>query len=68
MDDDAGAARKPTCRRQAAAWFAALRDRICAAFEAIEDAYAGPDATTLAAGRFVRKPWERRAAAAARSR
>ena len=26
-------------KAQAAAWFAALRDRICTAFEAIEDAY-----------------------------
>jgi len=45
-------------QEQAAAWFAALRDRICAAFEKIEDEYAGPDAG-LAPGRFVRKDWER---------
>ncbi|MDE8342830.1 MAG: oxygen-dependent coproporphyrinogen oxidase [Acidocella sp.] len=37
----------------ASAWFATLRDRICAAFEAIEDE-AGPSP-----GRFVRTPWER---------
>jgi coproporphyrinogen III oxidase len=37
----------------ATAWFAQLRDRICAAFEAIEDA-GGP-----APGRFVRTPWDR---------
>jgi coproporphyrinogen III oxidase len=38
---------------QAATWFAALRDRICATFEAIEDkAGATP-------GRFVRTAWER---------
>ena len=39
-------------------WFAALRDRICAALEPLEDEAAGPfdpDATT--AGRFERKPW-----------
>jgi coproporphyrinogen III oxidase len=37
----------------AIAWFAALRDRICAAFEAIEDS-AGP-----APGRFKRTAWDR---------
>ncbi|GLR67921.1 oxygen-dependent coproporphyrinogen-III oxidase [Acidocella aquatica] len=37
----------------ATAWFAALRDRICAAFEDIEDA-GGADP-----GRFVRTAWER---------
>ena len=37
----------------AAAWFAALRDRICAEFEAIEDE-AGPTP-----GRFVRTAWDR---------
>jgi coproporphyrinogen III oxidase len=44
------------------AWHEGLRDRICAAFEAIEDeagevhaARIGP----LAAGRFVRTPWRR---------
>jgi coproporphyrinogen III oxidase len=46
-------------RRRATAWFEALRDRICAAFEAIEDAYAGPDAATLAPGRFGRTDWQR---------
>jgi coproporphyrinogen III oxidase len=40
---------KPAARE----WFAALRDRICAAFEAIEDAGgANP-------GRFVKTPWDR---------
>jgi coproporphyrinogen III oxidase len=37
----------------AIAWFAALRDRICAEFEAIEDA-AGPHP-----GRFIRTSWDR---------
>jgi len=38
----------------AVAWFAALRDRICAEFEAIEDAFAGKFA-----GRFERSDWQR---------
>jgi coproporphyrinogen III oxidase len=42
---------KPAAR----AWFEALRDRICAEFEAIEDEYKGSGAP----GRFVRKPWAR---------
>src|SRR3954447_15192649 len=46
-------------QRRVASWFETLRDRICAAFEMIEDDYAGPDADTLASGRFVRSPWER---------
>jgi coproporphyrinogen III oxidase len=43
-------------REQAAAWFATLRDRICAAFEQIEDALSDSD---LTAGRFERKTWSR---------
>ena len=45
-------------QQRAGAWFGALRDRICAAFKAIEDDYAGPDAM-LAPGRFERKDWPR---------
>ena len=43
-------------QEQARAWFEALRDEICAAFEAIED-----EAETAGSrpGRFARKPWER---------
>ena len=43
-------------RAEARAWFETLRDRICAAFEAIED-----EGETAGArpGRFERKPWER---------
>jgi coproporphyrinogen III oxidase len=44
---------------RAAAWFETLRDRICEAFEALEDDYAGADASALEAGRFARTPWER---------
>jgi coproporphyrinogen III oxidase len=47
-------------KEQAKAWFATLRDRIVAAFEAVEDAL--PATTPLGdrpAGRFVRTPWSR---------
>jgi coproporphyrinogen III oxidase len=43
----------------ARAWFETLRDRICAAFEGLEDAYAGQDAADREPGRFLKKPWER---------
>jgi coproporphyrinogen III oxidase len=43
-------------QEQASAWFRDLRDRICAAFERIEDE--GADAS-LPAGRFERKTWDR---------
>jgi coproporphyrinogen III oxidase len=41
-------------REQTAQWFARLRDRICAGFEAIEDEFAGG-----AGARFVRDDWQR---------
>ncbi len=41
---------------ETAAWFESLRDRICAAFEAIEDALA---ASERPAGRFERTAWQR---------
>ncbi len=46
---------------EAPLWFAALRDRICAAFEAIEDEVSAPlPPEEQSPGRFERKPWERR--------
>ncbi|PWR23763.1 oxygen-dependent coproporphyrinogen oxidase [Zavarzinia compransoris] len=42
-------------KARAAAWFQSLRDRICAAFEALEDACEQGDAP----GRFERTPWQR---------
>ena len=45
-------------KAQAAAWFAELRDAICAAFERIEDDVASAQCAG-APGRFERKAWER---------
>jgi coproporphyrinogen III oxidase len=60
MNDNVSQSGPPTQRqRRAAAWFTALRDRICAAFEAIEDDYAGPGSDTIPPGRFVRTGWDR---------
>ena len=46
-------------RERASAWFEALRDRLCAAFERLEAEYRGPECERLPAGRFVRQPWDR---------
>jgi coproporphyrinogen III oxidase len=43
----------------ARAWFESLRDRICAAFEAIEDEAAGASAADSPPGRFQRTAWDR---------
>ena len=46
-------------KARASVWFAELRDRICAAFEALEDELAGGPHGDAAPGRFERKVWER---------
>ncbi len=50
-------------KERAAAWFAELRDRICASFEAIEDDVGAPGASPVssnaAPGRFERTAWSR---------
>ncbi len=50
-------AMKPAAR----AWFETLRDRVCGAFEAIEDEYAadGGRSPAVEPGRFARSAWER---------
>jgi coproporphyrinogen III oxidase len=46
-------------QNQAKSWYEALRDRICEAFEALEDEMTGPNGQNRPAGRFERKKWQR---------
>ena len=46
-------------KRRAAEWFEALRNRICAAFETLEDEHAAARADSAPPGRFERRAWQR---------
>ncbi|MCC7427591.1 MAG: oxygen-dependent coproporphyrinogen oxidase [Alphaproteobacteria bacterium] len=46
-------------KSEAAAWFASLRDRLCADFEAIEDEQAAGPLSDHPPGRFQRTDWQR---------
>ena len=46
-------------KSQASAWFAALRDDICAEFERVEDELGTEPMASQPAGRFEKKPWRR---------
>jgi coproporphyrinogen III oxidase len=52
-------AAEAAAKERAARWFEDLRDRICAAFAAIEDEYAAARPAEGPAGRFERTPWQR---------
>jgi len=49
----------PARKDKASVWFSALRDRICASFEKLEDDLASGPHAALPAGRFERAPWRR---------
>ncbi len=57
-EDTAAALGDADSKAHARAWFETLRDDICAAFEALEDALRGPMAGRPA-GRFEREEWRR---------
>ena len=46
-------------KTRATTWFSDLRDRICSAFEALEDQIGDGPFADRPAGRFVRTPWQR---------
>ena len=58
MDRTVPTEQHPRSKARAVAWFAELRDRICAAFESLEDELTGTH-SDMPAGRFERKEWNR---------
>jgi len=46
-------------RHDARAWFESLRDRICAAFESVEQEFAAASGSTAPPARFERRNWQR---------
>src|SRR6195256_2773192 len=59
MTESGGPAATGERQQRTAVWFGAVRDRICGAFETIEDEYAGADADQPPPGRFERRDWQR---------
>src|ERR1700704_168508 len=59
MTESGGPAATGERQQRTAVWFGAVRDRICGAFKAIEDEYAGSDADQPPPGRFERRDWQR---------
>jgi coproporphyrinogen III oxidase len=60
MDENSQLVPHASLKSDARGWFESLRDRICAAFESIEDALpAGAPHADLPPGRFKRTTWQR---------
>lgn len=59
MPDDMASGDMADEKARAGAWFRDLRDQICAAFDALEDAQTSGPFADLPAGRFERTPTER---------